>query len=127
MVIEVGRSVPLSAPLSPPPCLVTFSAHSCCPLASCSSTPAGAQGQVLTCLWASGGPSPPGLAVPLGHGRQEGGPLGLNPVLGPTEGSWWPEGPVPLPVHGPHRLHHPEAEVGLPAAQLHEPVSGQGA
>ena len=65
-----------------------------------------------------------GLAVPRGTvGRR----AGLSLVLGPTEGRRGQEGPVPLPVHGPHRLHHPEAEVRLPEAQLHEPVSGPGA
>lgn len=65
-----------------------------------------------------------GLAVPWGT---EGRRAGLSLVLGPAEGRRGQEGPVPLPVHGPHRLHHPEAEVGLPEAQLHEPVSGPGA
>lgn len=77
MVIEVVRSVPLSAHLSLPPCFLHTSAHSFCPLASCSSTPAGALGHVPTLplpLGMQGSPPPSlGLAVPLGTvGRRVG-------------------------------------------------------
>lgn len=82
-------------------------------------------------LWTSGGElSPPPWASLSPWALWEGGwasglyAHSLNPASGPTEGSWWQEGPVPLPVHRPHSLHHPEAKVRLPATQLHEPVSG---
>lgn len=131
MVIEVVRRVLLSACLSSlPPYFLHMPAHTRCPWLSLlfhpnrsprlSPNSASASGQL-------GEPSPlPGPGCPLGHCGQEGGPLGLNPASGPTEGSRWQEGPVPLSVHGPHRLHHPEEEVRLLAAQLHEPVSGPG-
>lgn len=50
-------------------------------------------------------------------------PPASSPVLSPAEGGGWEEGPLALPLHGPAGLHHAEAQVGVPAAQLHEPVS----
>lgn len=112
------------------PLTVHTSTHTCCPWLSLLFhwVEPWVESQLCLCLWAAGRePSPlPGPGCPLGHCGQEVRLLGLNPALGPTEGSWRQEGPVPLPVHGPPCLHHSEAEVRFPAAQLHEPVSGQG-
>lgn len=124
MVIEVVGSVPfvVCVLVPPPACFVHTSARARCPRLSPLFHPLQEpRGRVPTL------PPPLPLGCPLGRWGQEGGPRGLTAASGPTEGRRWQEGPVPLSVHGPRRLHHPEAEVRLPAAQLHESVSaGEG-